>query len=249
MVINRNLFIVLAIIIMVVLLMFQINIVLSAGIALIISIGLYITLSFKESKKRLSLLEEDCDPQAFLASTEKQRASAKGNLKTNTYLDLDKAAGLIAMGDFKKAREVLESIDKSYLSVENGTLLVYTMNYITTLYELGEINQGEKIYKIEIADILSKSRFVPLYKSLLDADRFYFLKKYNKSRELLNEMLNAKFTIGKKMGILYRLAQIDEIDGSIDEALENYNEVASKGNKLWIAEQAKKRIESLNQMK
>lgn len=242
MLVNRNLFIVVAIIIMVVLLLLNIDIIIAAVIALVIAAVGYVVVNFRNSKKRLNLLEEDCDPEAFLTNTEKQRNTAKGNAKTNTYLDLDMAAGLMAAGDFNKAKEILASIDKAYLAVENGTLFIYAMNYIICLYELGEIRQAEKMYKTEISDILAKSRFVPLYKILLDAERNYFLKEYDESRELYNDMLRNKISKGKQLQITYRLAQIDEIEGDTDAATEKYREVAERGNKLWIAEQAKKKL-------
>ncbi|NLK72811.1 MAG: hypothetical protein GX285_07335 [Clostridiales bacterium] len=242
MLVNRNLFIVVAIIIMVVLLLLNIDIIIAAVIALVIAAVGYVVVNFKKSKKRLNLLEEDCDPEAFLANTEKQRIAAKGNAKTNTYLDLDMAAGLMAAGDFNKAKEILASIDKAYLAVENGTLFIYAMNYIICLYELGETRQAEKMYKTEISDILAKSRFVPLYKILLDAERNYFLKEYDESRELYNDMLRNKISKGKQLQITYRLAQIDEIEGDTDAAKEKYREVAERGNKLWIAEQAKMKL-------
>ncbi len=85
--------------------------------------------------KRLNLLEEKCDPQAFLDATEKQRKGTGKNSKMNAILDINKSAALISMGEFREAKETLLSIDKSKLS--NNNLLVYTINMICCLYELG----------------------------------------------------------------------------------------------------------------
>ena len=48
------------------------------------------------------------------------------------------------------------------------------------------------------------------------------------------------------MEILYRLAQMESEAGKHDPAMQKFKEVASEGNKLWIATQARERCEAFS---
>ena len=77
---------------------------------------------------------------------------------------------------------------------------------------------------------------------LLIAERFFFLKRFDESKEKFKDLLIRKISKRKILGIEYRLAQICEISGDSDLAKEKYLEVTKNGNKLWIAEESKKHI-------
>ena len=150
MMVNRIVFMVITFIIMIILLILNIQPLISATITILIVMTGYIIISIIRSKKRLSLLEDDCDPEAFLERTEKQRAITGTNKKINTYFDIDRSAGLITLGRFEEAKDILLSIDKNILSRKNDTLLVYTINLMSCLYELGEVASAEELFEIQI---------------------------------------------------------------------------------------------------
>lgn len=99
--------IIVAFVIMITLSIFINNIVLEVGIIFVTVIIGYITMGYLRNKKRLNLLEENCDPKAFIEATEKQMDITGKNPKIQTYLNIDKVAGLLLMGEFQKAKEIL----------------------------------------------------------------------------------------------------------------------------------------------
>ncbi len=242
MLVNRTGFIACTFLLMIILSVLTNNVII-AGIITFITVMIgYTIIAYMRNKKRINLLEEGCDPEAFLEAIEKQRAIVGEKDKYNTYLDIDKAVGLISMGEFEEARELLMSIDKTYLSVKNGMLLIYTIDLLCCLYELGEISHAEEIFETQIPLLPPVNPRMTLSMKLLVAERFLFLNRYEKSRKKFQELLNEKMTKRVRISVLYSLAKIDENTGDIDSAQNKYKEVAESGNKLWIAKEAKRRL-------
>jgi hypothetical protein len=77
----------------------------------------------------------------------------------------------------------------------------------------------------------------------LVAERFFYLKRYNESREQFNKILNQKLTKRNRLEVLYFLAQMDEQEGNKEAAMDKYNQIANEGNKLWIAKMAREKCE------
>jgi tetratricopeptide (TPR) repeat protein len=245
MLVNRIWFISITAIVMTALLVLTKNPVLAGAITFIAVMAGYIIISYLRSKKRLDLLEEKCDPQAFLEATEKQRNITGRNARVNAYLNIDIAAGHMELGEFKKAKDILESIDKSLLSAKNGTLLVYTVNMISCLYELGEIASAEKIFETQIPILPPVNNKLTQVMQFFIADRFFYLNRFEESTEKYNCLLKEGISTRRRLETIYRLAEIDSYNGDIGGARQKYIEVAEKGHKLWSAVQARKRLESL----
>ena len=243
MLLNRIWFIIITFVMMLTLSVVTRNTIVAGGITIVTIIICYIIIGYMRSKKRLDLLEEQCNPQAFIEATEKQRKITGRNPKINAYLNIDRAAGLILMGEFQNAKEVLSSIDKKYLSVKNGTLLVYTLNFISCLNELGEFSCSEELFETQVPLLAPVNSRMTLSMELLIAERFFFLNRFEESKEKFQQLLNKKISRRKHLEILYRLAQIDEMKSEADSAKKKYKKVADYGNKLWIAAQARKRLE------
>jgi len=220
MLVNRISFIIITFVMMITLSVLLKNTVIAGGITFVVVIVGYIIIGYIRSKKRLNLIEENCDPLAFIEATEKQRLITGKSPKINAYLNIDKSAGLILMGEFEKAKEVLLSIDKSYLSLKNGTLLVYTINLMSCLYELGEISYAEELFETQIPLLPPVNQRMALAMKLIIAERFFFLNRYEESKEKFQQLLQEKISKRVSLGILYRLAQIDEKTGNIVSAQE-----------------------------
>ncbi|QZY55951.1 tetratricopeptide repeat protein [Crassaminicella profunda] len=243
MLVNRISFIIVTLLIMITLSICTKNTVLAGGITFITVVVGYIIIAFIRSKKRLNILEENCDPKAFIEATKKQMEITGKNPKIKAYLTIDQAAGLILMGEFQKAKEILLSTPKSYLSVKNGTLLVYTINLISCLYELGEVDDAEELYETQVPLLPPVNQRMRIAMKLLIAERFFFLNKYEESKEQFQQLLKEKISKRRKLSILYRLAQIDEKNGNLIAAQKKYKEVAENGNHLGIAIQAQKHLQ------
>ncbi|NLY43207.1 MAG: hypothetical protein GX066_04405 [Clostridiaceae bacterium] len=237
---NRTLFYVTTFIIMLALSALTKNVILSGVVTFALVMTGYILIAYLRTRKRLSLLEEKCDPKAFLERTEKQKQITGKDVRIGTYLSIDIAVAYMEMGEFQKAKEILLSIDRTKLSAKKGTLLVYYIDLISCYYELGEIPEAEKLFETEIVVLPPLNKRMTLSVNILVAERFFFLKRYDESKKKFNELLNEKLSRRRYLSILYRLAQIDEKTGDMESARIKYNQVAEQGNKLWIAEEAKK---------
>lgn len=215
------------------------NYLLSSLISIILSTGIYIYTYWRSARKRLNILENLCDPETFIDSIEEYRKKIGKNTKNNICLDIDKSAGLISLGEFQKARELLESIDKSKLSTGDGTIFAYTVNLISCLYNLKEIVEAEKLYETELPGLAPVYKKSNLGLKMLIGSRFYFLNRYEEGKEHLEMLLNKNLTKREKLTLLYRLGEIDKKLGNLESANEKFKEVAEMGNKLWISKQAK----------
>ena len=202
----------------------------------------YIIIAYKRSKKRISIMEDQCDPEKFIDATEAQRKITGKNPKVNAYLNIDKGAGLILMGEFQKAKELLLSIDKTKLSPKNGSLLSYMINLICCHYELGEIEEGEALFENQIPILSPINPRLKESVELLIAERLFFLKRFDESKEKLESILEKGVSKRKRLGILYILAEINEVFGETESARKKYSEIAEMGNKLWISKQARHKI-------
>jgi len=218
-----------------------------AGVITIILITTgYILIDLFRSKKRLHLLENLCDPKAFIEATKRQREITGKDPKINAYLNVDHSAGLILLGKFQEAKDRLLSIDPKYLSHKNGTLLIYTINLISCYYGMGEIAEADDLYETKIPLLSPVNSKLTLYTKLLIAERFLIHGKLLESKEKYNACLEEKVSPRQRLCILYSLAQIDEKSGDLKAAQIKYEEVAKDGNQLWIAKEAQQKLQALS---
>ncbi len=205
----------------------------------------YIAIGYGRSKKRLNLLEKACDPEAFMAATEAQRKITGKDAKINAYLNVDRAAGLISLGRLQEGKDLLLSIDKSKLSVKNGSLLAFTHNLIVCLYEMGETSEAEKLFETQMPILSPVSKKMISTTELLIAERFFYLNRYEEAKEKYQGLKTEKLSKRLKLHISFRLGEIALIDGDKETALAQFQIVADEGNKLEIAQSARERIERI----
>jgi tetratricopeptide (TPR) repeat protein len=196
--------------------------------------------------RKSSLIDKKCDPVAFLERIEKDRIKSKKNEKWEEYLNLQISAGLILLGKFEEAKNMLLNIDEKYLSYRNGTYMSHTINLMECYYSLGEIESAERLFEKKVPLITAFNTKTRLSLKMIIAIRFFYLGRYQESRETFEEILSQKLYKSLEIEIAYYLAQIDEKENKIEDSLKRYQRVTEEGNKLWIAEKAKERIEKLN---
>ena len=66
--------------------------------------------------------------------------------------------------------------------------------------------------------------------------------------EILNEALKKTKTKRQNLGLKHLLAVYKEKAGKIEEAIELYKEVVKNGNKLYIVQEAKEKLENINRI-
>lgn len=103
-------------IIMIFLLILDVNYLLSYILALFIIFFGYYVIAVLRNKNRIHLLNEDCNPEAFLNRCEKQGRIIGNPHILSSYLAIDMSAGLVCSGEFQSAKYCLEEIDKTKIS-------------------------------------------------------------------------------------------------------------------------------------
>lgn len=242
MMVNRILLIAVTAVMMITLLVFNVHPFIAGSITILTMVVGYVIIGHLRVKKRLSLLDDACDPEAFMERTEKQKEIMRKNLKMNAYFDIDLSAGLITLGRFEEAKALLLSINKSHLSRKNDSLLIYTLNLMLCYYALDEVALAEALFETQIPVLSPINPRIVQAMNVLVAERFFYLKRYQESQEHLSMLLSKKLSKRAGLGILFLLAQIDQENGNLELANEKYLKVANEGNKLWIAEMAKKKL-------
>lgn len=209
----------------------------AAGIITVAAVlGGYIAFCYIRNRARIALLNERCDPQAFLDRTEKQRAITGKNPRIGAMLDIDRAAGLLCLGDIDAAEDELAAIPDKYLSAKSGTLLAYTLNRLTCLYERGNIEEAEGIFEREMPLLSPIGRSMTLAVRLTMAERLYHLGRLDECREALAALLGHKrITRRMRCEIFYLQALIEEAQGNVQKARTLYQSAARLGNKLHCA--------------
>lgn len=205
------------------------------------------TISIWRNKSRINLLNEECDPEAFLISTEKQAEKVEKNPELTDFITIDMSAGLICKGEFQAAKELLEEMDKEKLSKNRSVMFAYTINLTICYYELGDILQAERLFETQIAVLPPIGKRQQQYVKHLVGGRYFYLGKYDESYEYFMQLLEDKFDYSRReyLNILFFLAQIEEIKGNTEAAKEKYQRIVAKGNKLWIAVQSAKKLSNM----
>lgn len=213
--------------------------VLAGIITFIIAVAGYLVIAVMRSTRRLSLLEDKCDPQAFLEATEKQMQITGKNPKTNAYLNIDKAAAMIEMGDYQNAKALLLSLDKSVLSVKNGSQFAYTVNLMFCHYELGETAAAEQLFETQIPLLAPVNPRMKQAMEFLIAQRYLYLNKFEESKERYLQLQQEKLSRRKQLELSFGLAQIEEVYGDYKTAEQKYREAADQDSKLWVSIRAR----------
>lgn len=225
----------------------QINIFLSWFLSFAILMVCYFITGYFLKKLYFKSLDWDCDPEKFLARINKQEKKFHKKERMLNYLSINQAAGYISLGKFKTAKDYLDGIDNSYLSEKNGTLLAYSINMILCHYELGEIDKGEALYETNLVKLNSFDKGQRQAIDILVGERYFYLKKYEDSYVHLSKMLKVELSKRQYLCVLYRLAQMDIINGDNDKARRRLDKIIRLGNKLWIVNASKELMESIQQ--
>jgi|GEM_PF-1354884 len=215
------------------------NVVLSAIVTWIIVVFGYLVMAVLRHGKRLKLLEEECDPLAFLEATMKQLKITGKSKRDFTLLQIDMVAGEILLGESEQAMERLLTVDKLILSDRNGSRFAYYMNMIACYYELGNIEQAEELFEEKIPTLAPVNRQMRIAMKALMAERLFYLKRYDESTAQFYNLLHEKLSKRMRLSVLFNLAKIEESRGEWESALVKYQEVAANGNQLSIAKEAK----------
>lgn len=229
-----------------ILMYFDVGIITALLISFFVLVFINITMGYIISSMQLKKLDRDCDPQKYLDMLDKVEKRRGKEAKIISRLAINRAAAHIALGNVALAKDYLDGVDKEYISEKDGSLLVYTINRIICLYELGEGEKAEFIYETELV------KLCPLGKRLLNAveiligERYYYLGEYELCYEHLTKLKKYDLCKRQYLSIIYRLAQIDIIRGDNSLAIKKLTKIIKFGNKLGIVRTSREMLDKLN---
>ena len=214
---------------------YNVNIILSILITFVIVLICNIVAGYIIASLQIKALDSDCDPERFLKMMDKQEKRVGKKESIVMRLNINRAAAYMLLGNYQAAKEYLQGIEKSYLSEKNGSYLVYIINLILCYYELGDIEKAELLYETELVQLCPITKRLRKSVEILIGERYYYLKNYDQSYKHLKNLLNYDLDKRQYLGALYRLAQMDVLNGATELASKRFKKIAKLGNKLWIA--------------
>ena len=189
-------------------------------------------------KNDMNFLYEDLNPDKFIECIKHEYKKYKILLNINLSL------GYYFKGDIEQSYKFLKNIDLSEKSIldENSKLSI-NIRKAALLNKIGRKEEAINIYN----NLIKKDDFdIEIKNSLenLKIDLYY----ENDNEKMINhiQMLLQKETIKCfVIDLKFQLAKYKEKAGEMEEARKLYEKVIENGNKLYIVEQAK---EKLNKM-
>ena len=201
----------------------------------------------KLSIKKINLLNEKCDPYPFINEMEDQLSYNRS--KTNEqYLLTMYCYGLLSIGDFKKVKEILESINiDKYNGILQITKVLYYMNLASAYLGLDDIEKAE-IWQNKSKQINNDvSKFQKRYNlelsNLNEIEITIRKKDYDKAINLIEQSsyINLKSVV--RAALL--LAGIYIAQERIEEAKVKLEFVIKSGNKLFDVQKAEQFLKEI----
>ena len=217
-------------------------------VLLMVNIGLWIYLY----SNYMNVLDKELNPEKFIELTENEYNKNK-NKKYRNYMKLNLSAGYSSAGKIETAYEKLKEVDLSKKLYRERNKILYYYNEALILNVLGKKEEATEIYNKELSEEIEKigkrKKDSEIYNLVKALEGMLFHGNDNeKMIEILNEALKKLKTKRQNLGLKHLLAAYKEKAGKIEEAIELYKEVAENGNKLYIVQEAKEKLENINRI-
>ena len=217
-------------------------------VLLMVNIGLWMYLY----SNYMNVLDNELDPEKFIELTENEYNKNK-NKKYRNYMKLNLSAGYSSAGKIETAYEKLKEVDLSKKLYRERNKILYYYNEALILNVLGKKEEATEIYNKELSEEIEKigkrKKDSEIYNLVKALEGMLFHENDNeKMIEILNEALKKIKTKRQNLGLKHLLAAYKEKAGKIEEAIELYKEVAENGNKLYIVQEAKEKLENINRI-
>ena len=195
---------------------------------------LFCSMEEKKYNKINSVLYEELNPKKYIELVEKNYKVKD----TPTIFVL----GYLNNGNMEKAYEILKNINVEK-QFSNSRYEVYIFQSLT-LIEMGKWKEALDIYieHIKYSKNNIKDRNTNLFLEDLEA---YLFNNNEKMIEYLTKKLKTETRKMFALKLKYQLGICKEKIGEIEEAMELYKEVVENGNKLYIVQEAKEKLENI----
>ena len=237
-------FIIISVVVIIVpLTLLRLNPIATFFIAVIGTLIFYMAWITIKSKRLNDILEEKCDPVLYLKKCTKSHMG---------YPDYNKAVAYLSLGDSKAAYDLLTTgeMPKKQTQIMK---LTYHCALMCCYIEMGDLEKAGLLYDNHIK-AMRTGLMIPKIAFSVDLLFLEYQYKLNitpeTSRYFLEQLrhlysANVKvLTKRQKLSVLYTEAELLEAVGDLEAAKPIYQKVVNKGNKLWIAELAGKKLGS-----
>lgn len=217
-------------------------------VLLIVNTGLWMYLY----SNYMNILDNELDPEKFIELTENEYNKNK-NKKYRNYMKLNLSAGYSSAGKIETAYEKLKEVELSKKLYRERDKILYYYNEALILNVLGKKEEAIEIYNKELSEEIEKigkrKKDSEIYNLVKVLEEMLFHENDNeKMIEILNEALKKTKTKRQNLGLKHLLAVYKEKAGKIEEAIELYKEVVKNGNKFYIVQEAKEKLENINRI-
>ena len=200
----------------------------------------------------MNVLDNELDPEKFIELTENEYNKNK-NKKYRNYMKLNLSAGYSSAGKIETAYEKLKEVDLSKKLYRERNKILYYYNEALILNVLGKKEEATEIYNKELSEEIEKigkrKKDSEIYNLVKALEGMLFHENDNeKMIEILNEALKKTKTKRQNLGLKHLLAAYKEKAGKIEEAIELYKEVVKNGNKFYIVQETKEKLENINRI-
>lgn len=208
----------------------------------------YLFISLRRQKSRIRLLEEDCDPQAFIEATDKQYQITGKNKIAHVHLMIDKSAGLASMGRFQEALDLLLSLDIKRVKRSKMRRMVYYNNLMICYDGLDQQEIAKALYDSEFGVFSQNHSQYSLFKAVILFSKLryeQFEDELQMRQNLIDELKTLKLT--KRLALYLKLyeSELSFQQGDVLSATAGLKEILENGNKLHIVEIASCRLKNL----
>lgn len=217
----------------------QLNFVIAGGFTICIGVSFFLVSFYTQQKAFLKILDEKCDPKRFLEIMNKQKKRFKRDKKMVNIAEYNCAVSYMLLGKTQEAKDCILGIDTDLFFANKKNAIIYVINLMLCYYELGEIEEAESLYEENLEKIRDNKCGLDKIVEILSGMRYYFLKQFDQSYEVLESLLSSELSTRLYLGVLFYLAKMDQQKGNVELAKNRFHEVAKKGNTLWIAQEAK----------
>lgn len=223
----------------------------------IIIFSAYVQLN-QETRKAIHKLDIKCDPEEFLAIINQMVTYIKRPKSLKRWILINKTAGLYEMGNYDEAINLLEQIKVNELACIYQAL--YYNNFISCcinkfLFQKKEnslIELAEDKLK-ELLKIIDEGRINKKYLDILNN-----AYKYNQTSldvckgeykiciEQLEEYYSKIENIRGKIDCKFKIGYCYYMDNNKLQSKEYFEYIVNNGNKLYVAQEAKKYMEKID---
>lgn len=218
-----------------------------------VNVFLFNRLARRMYKKVMAIINEQCDPARFIAEMVPllHRITRRTNVLADLQITL--SSGLIEDGRFNEALGLLRTITIKRGRAANTLRAVYLNNLCAAFLYAGDTENAQRALD-DLIRLRNTSKMSKLLKAQINSLHFQkqlYLQMargdFDGVQLVCSEYFKSAKTRRGKAHAQYRLAAVYEHNGKMDDAREAYRYVAENGNQLWVARQAREKLNSLPQ--